>query len=97
MWQTYKGESLTIDQTPRQQCLQAVLEGMRYNHKPGYTVKFPSPWWTLGVPTSAHINKLMIIAKGENHTLNIKTSRKGKLEWKRFYHSIAYNLKVQDI
>jgi len=27
-----------------------------------------------------HINKLMIIAKGENHTQNTRTNRKGKLE-----------------
>jgi len=36
--------------------------------KPGYTVEFPSPWRPLGVSTSAHINKLMIIAKRKNHT-----------------------------
>jgi len=27
-----------------------------------------SPWWPRGVLASTHINKLMIIAKGENHT-----------------------------
>jgi len=26
----------------------------------------------------------MIIAKGENHTQDTQTNRKGKLEWKRF-------------
>ena len=75
-----ESKSLIIDQIPRQQCLQVVLEGMRSNHKLGYTVEIPSPWWTLGFPTSAHINKLMIIAKGENHTHNTQASRNGKLE-----------------
>jgi len=34
---------MTIDQTPRQVCLLAVLEGMRSNHKSGYTAEFSSP------------------------------------------------------
>jgi len=88
---------MTIDQTPRQVCLLAVLEGMRSNHKSGYTAEFSSPRWILGVFTYVHINKLMIIAKGENHTQNTQVSRKGKLEWKKFYHTIAYNLKVRYI
>jgi len=46
----------------------------------GYTAEFPSPWWPLGVLTSAHINKLMIIAKGENHTQNTQANRKDKLK-----------------
>jgi len=32
--------------------------------------------------TYALINKLMIIAKGESHTQNTQTNRKGKLEYK---------------
>jgi len=51
------------------------------------------PWWSRGVPTYAHINKLMIITKGENH---MQTNRKGKLERKKFYHKIAYYLEFKD-
>jgi len=34
----------------------------------GYAAKPPSPWWPRVFLTSSHINKLMIIAKRENHT-----------------------------
>jgi len=64
--------------------------------KNSYAAEFPSPWRPQGVPTFAHINKLMIIVKGENHTQDTQTNKKGKLEWKRFYHIIAYNLKCKD-
>jgi len=37
----------------------------------------------------------MIIAKGEKPHTNTQANKKGKLEWKIFYHTIAYNLKGQ--
>jgi len=45
-----------------------------------YAVTFPSSPRSPIVPTCAHINKLMIIAKGESHTQSTQTNRKGKLE-----------------
>ena len=78
----------------RPQCVKRKL-GAR-GSKISYPTKFPSPWGLQGVLTSAHINKLMIIAKWENHTQDTQTNKMGKLEWKKFYHTIAYNLKDKD-
>jgi len=41
-----------------------------------YAAESPFPCWSRGVLASAHINRLMIIAKRENHTQNIQTSRR---------------------
>jgi len=40
----------------------------------------PSPLQSLVVFTFAHINKLMIIAKGENHMRDTQANKKDKLE-----------------
>jgi len=53
----------------------------RVQPKSSYAAEFPSLWRPRGVPTSAHINKLMIIAKVENHTPDTQTNRKSKLGW----------------
>ena len=53
-------------------------QGIQPNNS--YATKFSSSWWLLGVPTYAHINKLMIIAKGENHTQSTQANKKGKLK-----------------
>jgi len=53
-----------------------------------YAAESPSPWWPRGVLIYAHINKLMIIAKEENHTQTHKQNRKDKLEWKNI---LSYN------
>jgi len=42
----------------------------------GYATQPPSPWWPRGVLASAHINRLMIIVKGENQTHNNQTSKR---------------------
>jgi len=43
----------------------------------GYAAEPPSLWWPRGVLASAHINKLMIIAKRETHTHNKQNKQKG--------------------
>jgi len=42
----------------------------------GYAAESPFPCWSRGVLTSAHINKLMIIAKRENHTTKHTTNKR---------------------
>jgi len=63
--------------------------------KVGYAAESPFPCWPRGFLTSAHINKLMIIAKRENHTSKTYNKQKGKLEQKMVYHTVTYNFIVQ--
>jgi len=45
--------------------------------KMSYATESPLPCWPRGVLASAHINKLMIIAKRENHTHRTYNKQKG--------------------
>jgi len=65
------------------------LRNKRIRPKTSYAAKSPSLWWPRGVLTYAHINKLMIIAKGEKSHTNTQPNRKGKLEQKK--KVLSYN------
>jgi len=53
------------------------------------------PCWPRVPLASAHINKLMIIAKGERPHTKQSNKQKGKLEWKTIDHTITCNSTVQ--
>ena len=61
-----------------------------------YAAESPFPCLPRGVLAYAHINKLMIIAKRENHTHKTYNKQKGKLEENMIYHTNTYNFIIQD-